>query len=138
MKFPHRILKNDANGLIELVLGHDKLQELPRVLLVVLIWSDGALHNPNADHIVAVVHHVGQKPHERILGISVLVDADHEGARPPCGMVALVPGLQCERRGVVLGGLPNGHIIKPDVMLEPGSRKWVCCQRGHDAMVFRK
>jgi hypothetical protein len=127
MELPNRIFQHNADRLVELILGFDPLQQPLCLLLVILVGPGSALHDPHANHLVAVVHHVVEQPDQRTVRVRMLVHSNHEGAGSSRRMVALVPRLERKRRGIILGRLPDWEVIEPDMLLESVRRKRVCC-----------
>lgn len=109
MQLAAGVFKHDADGAIGAVLLENGIHH---GLGVVLVRGADAAHvlvdDAHADNLVAVVDQLVEQPLQRIVGVGVLVDADHEGARAALGLVAAVADIERQGRRVALGRFAEG------------------------------
>lgn len=121
MELADGIFESEAQRTVSAILGDDVAHGSFGILLVVfrIVRPNVSLEHAHADDLVAVVNQLVEQPLQRIIGVSMLVHADHERARPAPMLVALVADIECHRGGIVLSSFPNGDIVECDMVLEP-------------------
>lgn len=119
MQFADSILQGEAQSSRAFILGDDAAHNVIRLLNVLLLTKSGlSFEDAHADNLVAVIDKLSEKPLQRIVGVSVLVDANHERARPASGLVAFVSDIQSQGWHVVLGSLADGQVVESDMLLK--------------------
>lgn len=95
MQLADCILQSEAQSSRAFILGDDAAHNILGFINVLLVEEPGlSLEHTNANDLVAVINKLSQKPLQRIVGVGVLVDADHECSRATSGLITLVSHVQ--------------------------------------------
>lgn len=116
------VLQHHADGPVGAIALENRVHDVLSLVLVCLVGVVGSqllFNHAHAHDLVSIVDQLVEQPLQRIIGIGVLVHADHECARSPLGLIPLVSNIQRQRQRVVLGRFAQREIVECDMRLEP-------------------